>query len=219
MINDAVIINWYFTLAHPIPEYTSIVIRQTSPSSTLLQPPPQQDIEEVAIESLPEMVTELFDSISNQPTVAALPISSAPMTKKILSSSQIKLEPSFSVNNTNSPAQPLSSLAVNTSTVQQLSSSISMDPNGNDRQFCVTPSNKSYHLTGANNQSQPLFNSYWLKEVFTVDGIVPVCNYSICHIWHNSTRGYSYFDLSKINSVLLLTVALLNFSRVGDLQH
>merc|ERR1719225_1913943 len=86
--------------AHPIPEYTSIVIRQTSPSATLLQPPPQQDIEEVAIESLPEMVTELFDSISNQSTVAALPISSAPMTKKMLSSSQIKLEPSFSVNNT-----------------------------------------------------------------------------------------------------------------------
>ena len=44
-----------------MPEYTSIVIRQTSPSSTLL--PPHQDIEEVAIESLPEMVTELFDSI------------------------------------------------------------------------------------------------------------------------------------------------------------
>ena len=105
------------------------------------------------------MVTELFDSISNQPTVAALPISSAPMTKKILSSSQIKLEPSFSINNTNPPAQPLSPLAVNTSTAQQLSSSIAMDPNGNERQFCVHPSNKSYHLTGVNNQSQPLFNS------------------------------------------------------------
>ena len=121
--------------------------------------PPQRDIEEVAIESLPEMVTELFDSISNQPTVASLPISSTPMTRKILTSSQIKLEPSFSVNTTNPPTQPLSPLAVNTSSVQQLSSSISMDSNGNERQFCVHPSNKSYHLTEVNNQSQPPFNA------------------------------------------------------------
>ena len=144
--------------AHPVPEYTSIVIRQTSPTSTMLQKQ-HQDIEEVAIESLPEMVTELFESIPNQSLASSLPISQSPSSKRILTPTQIKLEPQFQGNYTNSPIQTLSPLAVSTSTVQQLPSPVLVDANGNNRQFIGTPLIKSYHQNGFNNQNQETFNT------------------------------------------------------------
>ena len=97
--------------AHPLPEYTSIVIRQTLPSPTFS--PQNHDIEEVAIESLPEMVTELFDSIpqselsggkpttttlssslqlkpvSALPRIANSPVAELPLKQKELSTSSV----------------------------------------------------------------------------------------------------------------------------------
>ena len=144
--------------AHPVPEYTSIVIRQTSPTSTMLQKQ-HQDIEEVAIESLPEMVTELFESIPNQTLVSSSHTSQSPSSKRDLTPTQIKLEPQFQGNYTNSPIQTLSPLAVSTSTVKQLPSSVLIDANGNNRQFIGTPLIKSYHQNGFNNQNQETFNT------------------------------------------------------------
>ena len=56
--------------AQPLPEFTSIVIRQTPPlpnpaqQQHLIQ---EQEIQEVSLESLPEMVTELFETLPQQP--------------------------------------------------------------------------------------------------------------------------------------------------------
>ena len=120
---------------------------------------PQRDIEEVAIESLPEMVTELFDSIPNHSSSSSLPISPIPNSTKVIPSSQIKLEPQYLGSNTNLTAQTLSPLAINTSTAQQLSSSVSIDTNGNERLFCGYQPNKCYQLTGVNNQNQAPVNA------------------------------------------------------------
>ena len=79
-----------------MPEFTSIVIRQstpplgsiatTSPIVSRLTPPPQpplaqqqpDEIQEVALESLPEMVTELFEAIPPQQGPQTLTVHSAP---------------------------------------------------------------------------------------------------------------------------------------------
>ena len=120
---------------------------------------PQRDIEEVAIDSLPEMVTELFDSIPNHSSSSSLPISPISNSTKVIPSSQIKLEPQYLGSNTNLTAQTLSPLAINTSTAQQLSSSVSIDTNGNERLFCGYQLNKCYQLTGANNQNHAPVNA------------------------------------------------------------
>ena len=66
--------------AQPLPEFTSIVIRQSPPPQQHPQPDQAasrqqqaQDIREVALESLPEMVTELFDPLPAQQQLTPVP--------------------------------------------------------------------------------------------------------------------------------------------------
>lgn len=57
--------------AQPLPEFTSIVIRQSPPPQP--EPGSPQGIREVALESLPEMVTELFDPLPTQQQLTPVP--------------------------------------------------------------------------------------------------------------------------------------------------